>query len=264
MTRRRTSLALLCAFVFCAFATQSAMAQVGTKSANTTAVTCVKSGGEEDFADSHCDDYVGPGNGPYGHKPINSNETAEIEITQVGTSKLNGTLVGLPLEIVCKKAASVAGKSFIHNVDAEGKHTVTGTAQISLGECEVSKTSCVVTDIVITATAVGVEGLNGQNEMGLEFVGEGFQKTLAELIFHPMEAQKCAFNNGTKPIPLRGSMIATGIVAQGYKQSGATWDLQDTSEMETLDIGLKKFSLAATFTTRMAAGENPISLTTVT
>jgi hypothetical protein len=274
--RSTIGLALLCAVAFCAFAAQSAMAQVGTPSVNTTAVTCVKNGGEEDFSDPHCDNKVV--DGEYGHVAIANDTTTEIEVTTEKTknnttedtpAKLNGTLAGVITEITCKKVASVAGKSFLHNVETLGKHTVTGTAQVNFTECTVVKPSkCKIKEpIVVTATAVGVEGLKpGGNDMGVEFVGEGAEKTFGELTFENKSAEeKCALLNGGKPFLIKGSAISTPKVAQGNKHSGATAVYEDANEMETLEIGLKKASLSATFTTRMSGvGGNPISATTVT
>jgi hypothetical protein len=260
-------LSLLCAFVFSAFAAQSATAQVGTKSTNTTAVTCVKGGGE-DFEDPHCDEKVEAGTGEYGHVAIANDITAELEVSQEGASKLNGTLAGVNTEVTCNTVASVPEKSFIHNVPTETKnHTVTGTVQVNLTECTVIKPpkGCNVKEpVVLTATFQGVEGLNKEGEMGIEFVGEG-EKTFAELTFVNKGEEKCSLINGGKPFLLKGSMIATGNVAQVNKENGATWVLEDANEMETLEIGLKKASFASTFTMRTAGcGGNPVAFTTVT
>lgn len=278
--RRSTiGLALLCAFAFCAFAAQSAMAQVGTKSTNTTAVTCVLGGGDEDFADAHCDEFVGIEKGDYGHEPISKDTTTEIEVTSEKTkdtpekptfddtpAKLNGTLAGAATEVICTKVKSGAGKSFIHNVETEGKHTVTGTVDVEFSDCKVEKPAkCAIKEpITTTATFRGVEGLKpGGNDMGLEFVGTGENKDFAELTYANKGEEKCALNGIT--FVVKGSVIATGKVAQGNDHSGATSVYEDANEMETLEIGGKKASFAGTFTTTMAgAGGNPIALTTTT
>jgi hypothetical protein len=272
MIGRRTTicLALLCALAFCTFAAQSAIAQVGTPSINTTAVTCVaepKNLG--DFEDSHCDKAHPSKKGAFTHEAIAKDTTTELEVSQEGTSKLNTTLAGVVTEVTCKKATSVtaANKSFIHNVEISGKHTVTGTVQMNLTECTVVKPSkCIVKEpIVATAEVHGVEGLNGKNEMGFEFKGEGDESTIAETFFENNGAEKCAIGGLATPwLMLRGSMIATGKAASGNKQHGATWVFEDANEMETLDFSGKNTSFAATFTTRMSGGGNPISLTTVT
>jgi hypothetical protein len=263
--RRSTiGIALLCAFAFTAFAAQSAMAQVGTASTNTTAFTCVK-GGEGDFADAHCDKKTG---GEFGHAAITKDTTTEVDVSLEGTAKLNGTLAGVNTEVTCTKVASAAGKSFLHNVETSGKHTVTGTVQVNFTVCTVVKpTKCVIAEpIVTTANAVGVEGLNGKKEMGVEFVGEGAEKTFAEIKFANKGAEVCSLLNGGKAFLVKGSVIATGanIAESKGSSSGATAKFEDANEMETLEIGAKKASFAGTFTTSMSGGGSPISLTTVT
>jgi hypothetical protein len=266
MIGRRTAvgLSLLCALMFSAIAVQSATAQVGTKSINTTAFTCVPGGGNLDFSDAHCDNKVEDGKGKFGHEPITKNVTTEVEVSQEGTSKLNGTLAGVNTEVTCNKVKSVAGKSFLHNVETESNHTVTGTVQVNFTECTVVKPAkCVVAEpIVTTAEAVGVEGLNGKNEMGVEFKGEGAEGAFAELKFANKGAESCALNG--KAFIVKGSAIATGKVPQGNDHSGATAVYEDANEMQTLEIGAKKASFAGTFTTSMASGGHPITLTTTT
>jgi hypothetical protein len=276
MERRSTiGLALLCAFALCAFAAQSAMAQVGTASTNTTAVTCVPSA-EGSFKDAHCDEKVTPGTGKFAHAAISNDTTTEVEVTTGKTknstteqtpAKLNATLAGVNTEITCNTVASVAGKSFLHNVETSGKHTVTGTAQVNFTECTVVKPlKCTIAEpVVTTANAVGVEGLNGKGAMGVEFVGEGAEKSFAGVTFQNKGAEICSLVNGGKPFQVKGSVIATGNVAAGEKHGGATGVLEDANGMETLEVGAKKASAAGTFTPSMfGAGGNPITLTTVT
>jgi hypothetical protein len=268
MERRSTiGLALLCAFALCALAAQSAMAQVGTKSVNTTAVTCVFEGGNLDFADEHCGEKVANGTGKYGHVAIKNDATTEVEVSLVGSAKLLGTMAGVNTEITCNKVKSVEGKSFLHNVETSGKHTVTGTAQVNFTECTVHKPlKCRIKEpILTTADAVGVEGLNGKNEAGIEFIGEGAENTFSELSFENKSAEeKCSLLNGGKPFLSKGSAIATGKTPPGEKHGGATGVLEDANGMETLEIGLKKLSKYATGVTKMAGGGNPIAITRVT
>jgi hypothetical protein len=280
MIGRRSSmgLALLCAFAFCAFATQSAMAQVGTHSTNTTAVTCVSDPDNGDFDDAHCDKLAagGPGTGDYSHVEIALDTTTEVEVSTAKTknnttehtpAKLNGTLAGVNTEITCTTVKSVPNKSFLHNVEVSGKHTVTGTLEVEFTDCTVVKPlKCVIAEPIKTAaTAQGVEGLNGKNEMGVEFVGSGAEKTFAEIKFENKGAEACSLLNGGKAFKVKGSVIATSGVAQGNDHSGATAIYEDANEMETLEIGAKKASFAGVFTTTMAGvGGNPIALTTTT
>lgn len=284
--RATVGFALLCALMFSAFAAQSAMAQKGTKAVNTTAFTCVENGGQRDFSDSHCDTFVGAEKGKFGHVAIPLNETTEIEVTnQAGTVPFfKGTLFKLNTEIECKKAASVAKKSFIHNVETivetKKQHTVTGEVQINFTECTVkAPAKCKIKEpIVTTATFEGVEGLKREEEkkekkeeMGVLFKGVGEKATFTELNFEPAE---CPLIGGN-PFLIQGSAIATGTPepSKANKHSGATSlykpnsekEAKEELEMQTLEIGgNKKQYFTASFTTRMAGGGNPISLTTVT
>jgi hypothetical protein len=272
MIGRRSTIgvALLCAFAFCVFAAQSAMAQTGEKAVNTTAVTCVPQG-EGNFEDSHCDKKSPiPGTGKFEHAPITKDTTTEIEVTGEGSFTLTGVLAGVNAEITCKKAQSVAGKSFLHNVETSGKHTVTGTVLIHFSECEVKKpTKCTLKEpVVTTANFEGVEKLGpSKNEMGVEFKGEGAEGSFAELTFQNKGEEKCSLTNGGKPFLVQGSAIATGQTAtQSESYSGATSKYElgpENNRMETLTIGGKPQTFTGTFTTRMAGGD-PIALTTTT
>jgi hypothetical protein len=264
--RRSTiGLALLCAFAFCAFAAQSAMAEKGVHAVNTTAVTCVPSA-EGFFKDAHCDEKLASPTGKFEHAAISNDTTTEIEVSQTKTSKLKGTLAGVNTEVTCNKVKSVAGKSFIHNVEIEKKHTVTGTVQVQFTECTVLKpTKCVIKEpIVTTATFEGVEELGiNKDTMGVEFVGKNANKEFAELTFENKGAEKCALLNGGKPFIVLGSVIATGTPPPKEKHAGAT--LNFNMFPQTLEIGLKPAEFEGTFTTTMAgAGGNPIALTTTT
>jgi hypothetical protein len=268
MERRSTiGLALLCAFAFCAFAAQSAMAQVGTKSTNTTAVTCVEVAKGGHFEDEHCGKAHPTNEGKFTHEAIPNDTTTEVEVSLVGSAKLNSVLAGVVTEITCNKVKSVEGKSFLHNVETSGKHTVTGTTQVNFSECTVQKPlKCKIKEpIVNTADAVGVEGLNGKNEVGIELKGEGAENTFSELSFENKSAEeKCSLLNGGKPFMAKGSVIATGKTPPGEKHGGATGVLEDANEMGTLKVGSSKASKAATGVTRMAGGGNPIAVTRVT
>ncbi|MGB7685469.1 MAG: hypothetical protein WBL45_06755 [Solirubrobacterales bacterium] len=270
--RRSTiGLSLLCALAFCAFAAQSASA---VHAKNTTAFTCIWAGpGNGEFADPHCDEKVGLGNGPYHHKEIPPLpvETTELEVTNETTEeateplKLNSVVAGVGMEVLCKKAASAAKTTYLHNVDIEGNHTVTGTILINVTECEVKKpTNCKIKEpIVITATFEGVEGLGkGKDERGLEFKGEGKEGEFATLNF---SGEKCAFAG--KAFPIQGSAIGTGQPGPKEEWSGSTAKFEtgpESNTMESLVIGKSPVEFTGGFTTRMAGGGNPISLTTVT
>jgi hypothetical protein len=276
--RTAAGLSLLCAFVLCAFAAQSASAQVGVRAVNTTAFTCVKGGGSLDFNDAHCDEYVGPGKGLFGHVSIPPNETTELEVTNKETANktteaapitIKFTHLGVNSEIVCKTASSAGAKekSFLHNVESEGgKHTVTGTVAVLLTNCEVKKPAkCIVSEpIEFVALFEGVEGLGlSKDTHGLEFKGDPSEITpLLSITFTNKGAEKCPFHEKTTPIT--GTAIATGTPNPKEKHSGATWRFEPGNEMQTLKVGANKADFTATFTPRMAGGGNPISLTTVT
>jgi hypothetical protein len=270
MNGRRFSLALLLALAGCAAVAQGAVAQVGTQAVNTTAVTCVASV-EGFFEDSHCDKKLASPTGKFEHAAISKDTTTEIDAPIVGPWLITTALAGVKTEVSCSKAASVAGKSFIHNVESSGKHTATGTVQLNFTECTVIKPSkCVVKEpINLKATFEGVEKLEptSKNEMGIEFdieTEEGLGLTFAN-----KGAETCSLNNGGKPFQIHGSMIATGNTpTQKEKHSGATWKLETgtaANKMETLTTSSgTAVQIFATFTPQMASGGNPIAFTTVT
>jgi hypothetical protein len=278
--RATVGLSLLCALLFSAFAVQSASAQKGTPATNTTAVTCIKGGGDEDFSDSHCDKKVEKGKGEYGHVAFTAKpgETTEIEVVnQAGTVPfLKGVLAGVNTEVECTKAASVAKKAFIENTEKESKHGVKGNIEIQFTGCTVKKpTKCKIKEPIVTsATFEGVEALGAnKNEMGVEFKGSGAGGAFAELLFEN-SGGTCSLLNGGKAFLVLGSAIATGNTpAPTDQHSGATSkyipnkevEPKEAEEMQTLEIGTnKKQYFTAEFTTTMAGGGNPISLTTLT
>jgi hypothetical protein len=272
--RRATAgLSLLCALLFCALAAQSASA---AKAANTTAFTCVKGGGEQDFKDAHCDQFVGSKKGEFGHVAIANDTTTEIELNNETTggakitSILKFTLGGVVTEIACKTATTAKEKSFIHNVESEGKHTVTGTAALLFSECEVKKpTKCTVKEpIEMRMLFEGVEGLGANKDtMGLEFKPDPEEMaTLAEITFQDKGAEKCAL--GGKTFSLFGPTIGTGTPSPKEKHSGSTYVFEAGNEMQKAESGGSTGggiggSITSTFTMRMAGG-NPVSLTTTT
>jgi hypothetical protein len=265
--RSAIGLALLFAFSFCALAAQSAVAQVGTKAVNTTAVTCIKGGGAEDFEDPHCDKFVGVGSGEYGHVAVANDETRELEVTNVGAAKLNANLAGVVTEVTCSKMKAASEKAFVHNVETEKKHTMTGEGTTLFSECTVLKPSkCIVKEPISSAgTFQGIEGLGaGKNEMGVEFVGMGEQKTLAEISFANKGAESCALLNGGKAWIVKGSAIGTSNGSQTNKHAGATIVFESGKEMQTIEMGAKAAQVALTITPSGAGGGPPISITTGT
>ncbi|MGB7686023.1 MAG: hypothetical protein WBL45_09615 [Solirubrobacterales bacterium] len=271
-------LSLLCALLFCAFAAQSASAE---KSTNTTAFTCVASGGttNKDFVDAHCDEAITPGKGSFEHLVIANDTTTALAATNDkvtnGTkdsepATLKGTIGLAKVDILCTKVKNDTTKSFIHNVDSgEKKHTVTGEARVEYTGCEVKELAkCIVTEpIVAEATFVGTEGLGAaKNEMGQNFVGKGKEETFAEIQFtNKSEAEKCSLDK--KIFPVKGSAIGTSGPTtkspQTNKHSGATLVFSPENGMEKLFLGPNAAEFTSIVTPTMSGG-NPITLTTTT
>ncbi len=272
--RRSTAgLTLLCALLLSAFATQSASAQVGTPATNTTAVTCVKGGGNLDFSDAHCDLKVTAGTGEYGHVAIEAGKQTAADGTNAKT-KSNTTeaepgimktiFLGVNIEITCESVTNTG--SWIENVEKEGKHTVEGTATGSFSKCKVVKPlNCAVKEpIVGIGKGRGVEGLKyGATEkeaMGVE-VTQHEGKNFAEVTF---EGEKCTFKG--KTFPITGSAIGTGAVepTKANKHAGATVIAETGNEMQTLKFSTSVLTVTGKGTATMAEGGGPIALTTVT
>jgi hypothetical protein len=264
-------LALLFAFSFCALAAQSAVAQVGTKAVNTTAVTCIEGAGNEDFSDEHCDDFVGAEKGEYGHAAVAVGETKELDaVNDPKTSiVLQGTAAGVATEVTCNKMTTVTKNSAVHNIESSGKHTMTGNGTANFTECTVTKPGkCVMKEpVVANATFEGVEGLGeGKNEMGVEFKGEGAEKNIAELFFQNKGEEKCTLLNGGKPFVVKGTAIGTSpSEPQTEKHTGATIKFESGNKMQTLEMGLKPATVKMTVEPFGAGGKgNPIPITTTT
>jgi hypothetical protein len=293
MIKRRATagLSLLCALMFCAFAAQSASAQVGTPSKNTTAVTCVSGGGNLDFSDAHCDNKVTAGTGQYGHVAISNGTKTEIEVTNKETANstidhtpafLNTISGGVAAEIECTTVTSA--NSYIENSESGSEHKVKGTVEVKFSNCKgIKPAACkeIKEPIVTIAEFRGVEGLKAEGglteTMGVEFFEEP-GKNFTEITFG--KEATCAFKE--KTFPVTGTAIATGTPAptKANKHSGATSvyvpnktttagiDDKPAEEMETLKFGGNRAHFKGTFTTRMVekAGvkQNPIALTTTT
>ncbi len=265
MIGRRTTagLALLCALMFSAFATQSASAQKGTAAINTTAFTCVLGGGNLDFTDKHCNNKVEAGFGGFGHVAIKSGETKAIDVSNEGNAVLTSTHLGVTIEISCTTVKT--WKAWLENSAFLGEHKVKGTVSIEFTGCTVAKPAkCTVKEPIETIAVInGVEGLKfgaTLKAMGLEFTqDEG--KNFAEISF---EGGFCAFK--AKTFPVTGSAVATGTPNPGLetKQSGATSNFESANEMDTLKFSTSNADFKGTFAIKGFAGGSPIALTTVT
>ena len=204
--RALISFSLLTALLFWASPVQSASASVST---NTTAVTCVPEGGFgwEDFIDGHCNTKTTPGEGSYVHETIAQNTTTEVSAINTQAAVLKGKIGLTSMEISCGFTKSNSKSSLIHNVQVEGKHTLTGTDKTQFTSCVVVKPAkCTVKEpIESSASVVGVEKLGAfENEMGVELKGTGKEETLAEISFLGAE---CALKGQT--FNVKGSVIGT-------------------------------------------------------
>ncbi len=282
--RAAIGLSLLSALLVCAFAAQSASALVVTKSNNTTAFTCVKEGGVQDFSGVHCNpaDTVAPGNGEYGHDLIALNTPTEIDMTNSAVTEstkksepavLKGTISLAKVTIECTTVKNNVKTSLVENTEPiAGQHTLKGTIQTEFSTCNVKElVKCIVAEpIVAGATVHGVGGMEGpfgeKNAMGLEFVGHGLEETFATIKFKNKGAEACSLNG--KEFPVKGRMIATNgpttESAQENKESGATLVFTPKVKMQTLKFGPNAAEFSSVLTPTMAGGGSPISMTTAT
>jgi hypothetical protein len=277
-------LALLAALAFSAVAAQGAAAAF-EPSTNINAFTCAEEAGLEDYADAHCDENVGTGNGEYGHKKF-TGETA-IEVTNANTKEettgavkavLYAKLAGTPTYIT---AETVSGSGTIKNNggQVEGNVTVeyTNTSVDGLNHCGVQE------PIEVKAN---FEGVDQGGEMGLRFEGAGANFT--EITFTNHEGT-CALNGIT--IPVKGSAIGTAgnrsgeqtteqikatIAAIGGEEetefltsdptangSGATTVFEPEHGMESLEINKNTPAYFWSHTTTVNANNGtPIAITT--
>lgn len=262
-------LSLLCALLFSAAVAQSASA---AKAVNTTAATCIKGVGNEDFSDAHCDEFVGPGEGSFGHAAITLNETKELDATNETTGGattpivLRGKANGAAVEIECASMATTTNKSAVHNVEAEAKHTMTGNGTALFSKCTVKKPAKCIANEPIEADAnfEGVEGLGEKgNEMGVEFKGAGEGGKIAAITFANKGAESCALNG--KTFNVAGSAIGTSKVSQTTKYTGATIVFSPENGMESITFGGVAAEVTMTTTPKGAGGGgHPISITTTT
>ena len=273
MIRRRTvtGLSLLLALALCAFAAQTASA---VPAKNTTAVTCVKGGGQSDFKDAHCDENVGAGKGEYGHVAVEPGKTTNVVITNEKTKNsttettpttFKSTLFGVKMEGSCQ---TVTGEGTFKNEEPEpGVHTGSGTGMIKATNCKVDKPAkCTVKEpLEIPGVGSPVEGLGaGKNEMGAELKpkeGEIF----TSLTFENKGAEICSLAG--KTFEVKGTAIVTSALAPTEKHSGATAVLTNAMTKETLSIGGSPVEVSGTTTIRPVVEgkvQNPLSSTTTT
>lgn len=256
-------MSLLSALLLCSLTAQSASA---AKSVNTTAVTCVQEGGFgfEDFFDHHCDVKTTPGNGTFNHEFIAGSTTTEVSaFNALGSAALKSKIGFTAVEIICGIVKNKPEQSLLHNVETEGKHTLTGTVRTLFTNCTVTKPAkCTVKEpFEANATFSGVEKLGAfENEMGVELVGSGAEETLAEFTFQGAE---CALKGQT--FKLKGAVIGTsGTGKQAERFSGATTVFTPEGGMEKLKLGTATAELTLTVEQSNASSLTPIAGTTST
>ncbi len=270
-------LSLLCALLFSAFAAQSASATVGT-----TAFTCVKGGGSEDFADAHCDEPKAGGG--FGHVAIGE-EATTVEVTNAKTANktteakhalFKSTSGGIALEVTCTTAG---GEGSLKNIakGPDGGMAVEGAAggTITISGCKMPKPIngakeelCKVAEPIVVGGNSMTRVLQGpeKNTMGTELKPEK-EAPFSELNFSSIAGKAC-FLNG-KTVAVTGTAMATGArgPSNSVNSSGGTLLFTTAMTKETLKFGAATAELEATITVSMTnkdgkTTENPVTLTT--
>jgi hypothetical protein len=266
-------LSLLSALVFCAFAAQSASAAAAK---NTTAFTCVSSGGStnKDFKDAHCDEQVESGKGSFEHKTIPLKTATEIDVTQVANAVLKSKVAGAKVTIECTVTKNNTTKSTLENSESGKEHFLKGVATVEYSKCTVKELlKCIVAEpIVAEANVEGVEGLVGpkaeEKAMGLEFKGKGAEETFATIEFKDKEKEECSVKN--QKFPVKGSAIGTSgptaAAVQNNRNGGSTLAFTGEFEMEKLKLGTVETATFTSIVTPFMSGEptKPVSTTTLT
>ena len=277
MIRRRAvaGLSMLCAFLLCALAAQSASA---AKAVNTTAFTCVDTGATSngDFKDAHCDEKGVAGQEKYAHMEIQLGVTRELDATNQKVTNstkesevivLKGKVGLTSTELSCTTMNTTSEKSAVHNVETESKkHTMTGNGTALFTGCTVNKpTKCTVKEpLEANANFEGAEKLGAaENEMGVEFRGAGAEETIGSITWQGAE---CSLKNQT--IPVKGSAIGTSgpttKSSQTNKWSGATIVFTPENGMQNLKLGTNTAEVTFIATPAGAKGGPPIPITTTT
>jgi hypothetical protein len=261
--RAIAGLALLCALVFSAFASQSAFAEIP----ETTAFECTKSAATKDFSDAHCDVTKTPGE--FGHTKLSTTVKTPISITNEKTATSTTTAVSAILtgevaltktEVTC---AVVSGNGEIINEEpAAGKMQVKGTVTTEFSKCTVMKPlKCAVKEpIIVKAFVESKTNLGaGKNEMGLELTPDPVKTPFAELEYLNKGAEACALNK--QKFNVEGSAIGTGSVGstEAVKESGGTLVFGPDNK---LTLGGKPANFTAVVTQSVTANKNAVTLTT--
>jgi hypothetical protein len=253
--RAVVGLLLLCASLFCAFATSSASA------AGTTAVTCVKSETKEgDFSDAHCGNQVEPGAGKFAHTAIEVGKTTEISLTNdkttgdtTGAQQLvfTGTLTGINVEFSC---STVKGTGSLTNEESGKVMKTTGTAVIEATKCTMTKPAkCTVKEPFTWDTQF--KTYENGTEMGVEFLPTSESGGLFGS-WTP-QGSECVFKE--KSFTISGSF--KGTVGGTTEGKGSTLGFTPASTKE-LKWGNGSYTLTGSVTPQMSGGGNPIAFTT--
>ncbi len=267
-------LSLLCALLFSAFAAQSASATVGT-----TAFTCVSGGGEQEFADAHCD--TPKAGGGFGHAAIGEGTTS-VDLTNAKTANstteakhalFKTSAGGIALEITC---ATAQGTGSIKNIaiGPDGGMAVEGSegGSVTYSNCKMPKPKnatgdeiCEVHEPIVVSgsaiTRVNQETAGIKDTMGVEFRPKATQP-FTELKFTNRAPFACFLHN--KTVAVTGTAMATGArgPSNSVNSSGATLLFTTAMTKETLKFGAAAAEFEASITVPMSGGGNPVTATT--
>jgi hypothetical protein len=252
-------LSVLCALPFCAFGPVNALA------AGTTAYTCTKGGGAEDFEDAHCGIQVGTESGEYGHVTIAPGQPTTITGTnnKTGTETsswvLKGTIGGTAVEITC---GTIHLHGTVTNVEGPPKKATFRYA-LEKKDCMLMAPAAQTENCTVS---VGVMEVAGETlGMEIKFV-PATGAVLAEITLANATGKTCPKAlKGT--FTLEGSFAATGQSSGvAPKFSSATWWCFFEDTESTLIFAGHFAALNGEITIRMAPvggiEQNPIVLTT--
>jgi hypothetical protein len=262
--RRATAgLALLCALVFSAFASQSAFAEIP----ETTAFECTEKAVTLDFSDAHCDVTATP-QSKFGHTKLPTGSKTKVTASNAKTkglttestpATLEGEVALTKVKITCTKLSGSG--ELINEEPAAGVMQVKGTGTGEASGCTVEKPlKCIVKEPIvgggnaITRTNLGV----GKNEMGAE-TSPSSGTVYATIEFLNKGAEACALNK--QKFNVEGTGIGTSPLGstEAIKESGATGVSGPDNK---LTLGGKPASLTGVGTGSVTATGNAVVLTT--
>jgi hypothetical protein len=239
--RAAVALVSLCALALCAFAAPSAVAK------GTTAFTCVKGGGAQDFSDAQCTKGVKAGTGEYGHVAIEEASKTEINLSgenTVGHPKFEGTIEKQALEILC--LGETTGLAPMTNEFGPPMFVEVGQTSIKFEGCVpvgvFATEECKVTNERIEFTTT--LGKTVANTAEFEFKPESKVLTFIQL-------EKC------KNTKLNGSRNTEGSMRAIYTGAFLNFSPETT---KGLVLAGQQASLRGSLTTHIAGG-NAVSFT---